>query len=131
MIGVILVGHGHFASGLAAAVEMIAGDVEEFTPIDFEVSDSTEDLTKKIDAVLGKYDEPTLILADMAGGSPFTTAALCGIPKKAEIVAGTNLSMLLEVLSARSYIKDIKELAELAEKTGTESVIRFKQKYFK
>ena len=57
MIGMILSGHGHFATGLTSSVELIAGMPELYVPVDFEKTDSTEDLQKKLEAALDKLKE--------------------------------------------------------------------------
>lgn len=36
MLGIILTGHGHFATGLQSSIELIAGEQEKFIAINFE-----------------------------------------------------------------------------------------------
>ena len=43
MIGILVTGHGRFATGLKAAVELIAGASDKFRYVDFP-GDSTEKL---------------------------------------------------------------------------------------
>ena len=47
MIGLIVTGHGHFASGLTSSLKLIAGEPKNYAAVDFEETDSTEDLAKK------------------------------------------------------------------------------------
>lgn len=46
MIGLIVTGHGHFATGLTTSLNLIAGDAKEYVAVDFESTDSTDDLAK-------------------------------------------------------------------------------------
>ena len=47
MIGLIVTGHGHFASGITTSLNLIAGDAKDYVAVDFEATDSTDDLAKK------------------------------------------------------------------------------------
>ena len=49
MLGLIVTGHGHFASGLTSSLELIAGDLQNYRAVDFEASDSVDDLRKKLE----------------------------------------------------------------------------------
>ena len=96
MIGLIVTGHGHFATGLTTSLNLIAGDAKEYVAVDFEATDSTDDLAKKLtDAMDSLKDcEGIIVLSDLAGGSPFKTAVEIGFPRgNVEVVAGTNLGM--------------------------------------
>lgn len=46
MIGLIVTGHGHFATGLTTSLNLIAGDAKDYVAVDFEATDSTDDLAK-------------------------------------------------------------------------------------
>lgn len=46
MIGIVVTGHGHFASGLTSSVELIGGKPEHYHAVDFVQEDSTDDLEK-------------------------------------------------------------------------------------
>ena len=83
MIGLIVTGHGHFASGLTTSLNLIAGDAKDYVAVDFEATDSTDDLAKKLtDAMDSLKDcEGIIVLSDLAGGSPFKTAVEIGFPR--------------------------------------------------
>ena len=53
MIGLIVTGHGHFATGLTTSLNLIAGDAKDYVAVDFEATDSTDDLAKKINRCYG------------------------------------------------------------------------------
>lgn len=129
MTELIVCGHGKFASGISESLEMIAGDLKNYHAIDFKLSDSTDVLAEKIEkAIEANEDKETIILCDLAGGSPFRTAVEVGYPKGCEVVAGCNLGMLLEINSLRNTSMSAKELAYHAEHIGKDSVMRFEFK---
>ena len=105
MIGLIVTGHGHFATGLTTSLNLIAGDAKDYVAVDFEATDSTDDL---------------------AGGTPFKTAVEIGFPKgNVEVVAGTNLGMLVEINLTRTFSEDVHALAESACNVGKDQVMRY------
>ena len=48
MIGIIVTGHGNFASGLTSSLELIAGKQENYIAVDFLKEDGIEQLTEKL-----------------------------------------------------------------------------------
>ena len=101
MVGLLVTGHGHFATGLGSALQLIAGTADNLAFVDFEADHSTETLTNNLSNALDglKGCDGVLVLADLAGGSPFKAAVECKFARpdqKIEVVAGTNLSMLVE-----------------------------------
>ena len=76
MLGLLVTGHGHFATGLNSSLELIAGAQPNVALVDFEADHSIEvlkdNLTKALDS-LKEYDG-VLVLSDLPGGSPFKTA---------------------------------------------------------
>mgnify|MGYP003192164960 CR=1 FL=1 len=114
MIGLIVTGHGHFASGLTTSLNLIAGDAKEYVAVDFEATDSLKDC------------EGIIVLSDLAGGSPFKTAVEIGFPRgNVEVIAGTNLGMLVEINLTRTFSEDVHALAESACNVGKDQVMRY------
>lgn len=132
MIGIILTGHGNFASGLNSALELIAGKQSNFEVVDFKCEDSADDLEAKLGDALGRLKECDEIafLADLAGGTPFKSSVMLSInekERKSFVIAGTNLGMLLEVSISR-YEHDIESLRRVAAESGVESVKLYETK---
>ena len=48
MIGLIVTGHGHFATGLKSALALLGGEPSDFVAVDFPDGDTTEDLAAKL-----------------------------------------------------------------------------------
>lgn len=131
MIGLIVTGHGHFASGLTSSLKLIAGEPKNYAAVDFEETDSTDDLAKKLTEAMDslKECEEIIVLSDLAGGSPFKTAVEIGYPKgNVEVIAGTNLGMLVEINLTRTFMDNVKDLAQSAVNVGKDQVIRFEYK---
>lgn len=131
MIGLIVTGHGHFASGLTSSLKLIAGEAKDYVAVDFEETDSVEDLTKKLTDAMDslKECEGIIVLSDLAGGSPFKTSVEVGFPRgNVEVVAGTNLGMLVEINLTRSFMDNVKDVANSAVNVGKDQVVRYEFK---
>lgn len=129
MIGLIISGHGNFASGLRASLKLIAGEHSNIEYVDFEETDSTETLKEKYYNSLKNLNncEQILALSDLAGGSPFKTLVevKTEIEKPMEVIAGTNLPMLLEISMTKDIIEDLSSLSESAIEVGKNGVVKF------
>lgn len=131
MLGLIVTGHGHFASGLTSSLELIAGDLQNYRAVDFEASDSVDDLRKKLEKAFDELKEcqGILVCSDLAGGSPFKTAVEVGFPRgNVEVVAGSNLPMLIEVNMGRQFVEELATLTDMAVNTGKDQVMRYEFK---
>ena len=70
-----------------------------------------------------------LVCSDLAGGSPFKTAVMCGYPRgNVEIIAGSNLPMLIEVNMGRQFVEELEMLTNMAINTGKDQVMRYEFK---
>jgi PTS system N-acetylgalactosamine-specific IIA component len=108
MIGIIITGHGLFATGIEKAVERIIGDQPQVTYVDFTVEINTDALNQQMLEAIEQVNDGNgvLIFTDLLGGTPFRTAAL--IAKKQtdiEVLTGINLQMTLEVMLERDCEK--------------------------
>lgn len=128
MIGLIVTGHGNFATGLTSSLNLIAGNPKAYQAIDFLEKYSVEDLEVELEKAIQELHDckGIIILSDLAGGSPFKTAVTVGYPKgNIEVIAGTNLPMLIEVNMAREFVDDLTQLTEMAINTGKDQVVRY------
>lgn len=120
MINILLLSHGDLAKGFLSASELIMGKQEKIKALGLRPDESREDFQKRIsEACESLYtDDGILILTDLFGGTPTNAAILEVISKydKLEILAGINLSILLEAFSLREeslkvVISKLKDLA--------------------
>ncbi|PKF78798.1 PTS N-acetylgalactosamine transporter subunit IIA [Vibrio sp. vnigr-6D03] len=108
MIAVILSGHGGFASGIAQAILQIIGDQPQFKSIDFPEEATTTQLEEAMRKAIGEIDsgDGIIFLTDLLGGTPFRTASLISQERSdIEVVTGTNLQMVAEMLLDRDELK--------------------------
>ena len=128
MIGLIITGHGHFATGLTSSLTLIAGNPKNYKAIDFPQEYSVEDLEKELHQAMDELAEceGILVLSDLAGGSPFKSAVICSIERKnINVISGTNLPMLIEIAMAREFITDVEDLTNMALQTGKDQIVRY------
>lgn len=131
MVGIVVTGHGHFASGVTSALDLIAGPQKAYQAVDFESTHSTDDLANNLEKAFGALNEcdGIIVFADLPGGSPFKVAVEKGLSfPKVTVLGGTNLPMLCEIAMARSFIEDADTLVGMALNTGKEQVVKFEMK---
>lgn len=124
MVGFILTGHGQFSNGLASAIDMVAGDQEAFEIVPFK-GDQAATYGDDLRAAITKMSEEcegVLVFVDLLGGTPFNQAMMIAQDiQNMEIVTGTNLPMLIELLFLRNG-STVEELAEQAVTVGQAGV---------
>ena len=128
MIGLLITGHGNFATGVTSSVDLIAGKQENYQAIDFLPTYNLDDLDREMKKALDNLKDCSgvLILCDLLGGTPFNKAAeLSTQYQNVSVVAGTNLSMLLEVAMTRKFEEDLNALADAAIESGKEQIAKY------
>lgn len=128
MIGLIITGHGNFASGLTSSVNLIGGEQTNYEAVDFLAEYSTDDLDRELRKAMDNLSncEGIIVMADLPGGSPFKTAVIAGQDyKDVRVLAGTNLPMICEIAMARTMIEDIDSLVDMALNTGKDQIVKF------
>ena len=154
MIGIIVTGHAHFATGIESSVELIAGKQKYFKAVDFveEEEKSVDIYDKSLDMLsasvqsnlkhygvdklqrdlelaindLSQECEGIIIFADLLGGSPFKTAATLAYNRPyVKVISGSNLPMLCEISLARTMIDDLDTLVQTAINVGKDGVQEF------
>ena len=112
--GIIVMGHGHIASGITSSLELIMGSQPDYEALDFPAESDKEDLKKRLNTVLERLErnEQIIILADLFSGTPFNVAMEIVTEKpNLKLYYGLNLGMLMELISRRMFQGD----AELSE----------------
>lgn len=113
----VLVSHGGLAEGLKTSLAMFAGDkMDQVLAAGLKDGKSVDDFAIEIRQVLAPLTEEdsVLVLADIVGGSPLTTAcsvlAEMGKLESATVLGGMNLTMALTGLVMKDLL-DGKDLA--------------------
>lgn len=125
MVGFVLTGHGDFAPGLASSVEMIAGPQPDFEVVAFH-EDAAGEYPQLLAAAITRALErcgSAVVFCDLMGGTPFNQAMLISQSRPGvEVVTGTNLPVLLEVLMSRDDLSTAAGLADEAAAVGSASI---------
>lgn len=123
MIKLVVVAHGHFATGAASALELIAGKQEEVAVIGFSEGMSAQTVKEKIAAELVDQSE-VLVLSDLLGGTPFkvSTELMAEFNGKMNVLSGLNLAMLIEAAFARNMLS-FDELVDKLVTTAKDGVV--------
>lgn len=104
MLGIILTGHGGFASGMENAMKQILGEQSQFIAIDFPETSTTALLTSQLEQAVSELDaqQDIVFLTDLLGGTPFRVASTTAMQRQGtEVITGTNLQLLLEMVLER------------------------------
>lgn len=130
MVGIIVVGHGSFGTGIVSSLELIAGKQDKLVAVNFTEEDNVETLEEKLVKSINTLGKEVLVLSDLAGGSPFKVAAT--LSTKLEdttigVISGANLGMLLEVSLCREGM-NVEELLSFAENSGQTAIKKFEIK---
>lgn len=129
MIGIIISGHGNFATGIQSSLNLIAGNVSNIEYIDFLQNDSTDSLKQKYINALNNLNscDNILALTDLTGGSPFKTLVelKTEIKRPLEVIGGVNIPMILEISMAKDFIYDLPKLTKTALEVGKNGIIKF------
>lgn len=124
---VILLGHGHCASGYLSSLELIAGPQENVEAVDFTASMTNHELEEKLEKAI-QDETDILILCDLLGGTPFKIAATRAMQdgkQKIEVISGLNLSMILETVLGGLELTD--ERIEKVMTSAKNGIVRAKE----
>lgn len=104
MLGIVITGHGSFASGLMQAIEQIVGKQSQCTAIDFTEGMTTEELYQALNQASKICDkgDGLVFLTDLLGGTPFSQAAQLTLTHPQwQVLTGTNMQMAVEMMLER------------------------------
>ena len=85
-------------------MKQILGEQPQFVAIDFPEASTTALLTQQMEEALSRLDplEDVVFLTDLLGGTPFRVASTLAMQKPGrEVIAGTNLQLMLEMVLER------------------------------
>ena len=116
MAGIIITGHGHFASGMENSLGMLVGKQEFLKAVNFEDGhDETilkENLRNAYDLIENK--DVVFVLCDILGGSPFKNSVECFFEKEnVKIAYGVNLGMIIELTMKCMVMEDADDVEQI------------------
>ncbi|WP_074019506.1 PTS mannose transporter subunit IIAB [Xenorhabdus thuongxuanensis] len=130
-IAIMIGTHGAAAEQLLRTTEMLIGEQENVSYIDFVPGENADTLFEKYNQKLESLDteQGVLFFVDTWGGSPFNAANRIVIDKdNYEIVTGVNVPMLVEAFMCRDDDPTMEELVSVALETGKEGIRALKTK---
>lgn len=128
MIGIVIIGHDGFASGMMKTVEMVAGIQPQLTFVDFTKEMSPELLNEKIRELIKEVDldKGVVLFTDLKGGTPFNQAVLASVGyDNVRVITGTNVAMVIEGSLVRLEVEEVDELIEQLLHTGKSQIETF------
>lgn len=123
--------HGVAAEQLLRTTEMLIGEQENVSFIDFIPGENADTLFDKYTQKLADLDtsKGVLFLVDTWGGSPFNAASrIVNENSNYDIITGVNVPMLVETFMCRDDDPSMNELITVALETGRGGVRSFKFK---
>lgn len=129
MRGIIVTGHGNFATGMSSAVELVAGAQENYIAVDFLQEDTPDTLKERLNYAIEELENcsEVIIFSDLIGGSPFKVSAELSMEKDEKIIvlSGTNLGMLVESVFSRETEPNLTDLIKSILLLGQNQVAEF------
>lgn len=126
MVGILIAGHGSFPSGVLSAVNLVAGNPDNVVAVDFVGGMSTDELKAKMQAALDSLaPQEILILTDMAGGTPFRTAAelkMATPDRPMRVLAGVSMPAVMEAAFSAADM-ELDELTADVIQTGIDGFV--------
>ncbi len=98
MSGMIITGHGSFASGMLEAIGMLTGQDARIQAVDLPPEAGEDAFCDQLKACLDRMEGcgHIYVLCDLLGGTPFKTACLlCRDLKRTDVLYGVNLPFAL------------------------------------
>lgn len=123
MSNLVLMSHGNMAQEVYNSAKMILGDAIQAQTVCMEASDGLQGTKEKLDTVLSDLDSkaPTLIIADLKGGTPANVASLVAASSNnLKVITGLNLSLVIEAAMSSADLEN--ETMKNLIKTGKDSI---------
>jgi PTS system mannose-specific IIA component len=119
----VVVTHGHVASELLAAAEMIVGDVSHIAAVSIGWHDDVDTAHDEVERAIARVNEGggVLLLTDMFGGTPTNIASMFLAEGKVEVVTGVNLPMVIK-LASQSGQESLAQVARRVRDQGQEGI---------
>ena len=117
----VITGHGHYASGVKSALELIIGPKDNVLVFDFLKEESEEQFSLKFKDL--DKNNNYLFACDLMGGTPYKVVSRLDLNK--EILIGTNLGGLLDTALKIDKLS-LNELADNLKQTNLKSVVNIK-----
>jgi len=122
MKGIVLASHGPLCKGMFLATQLFMGeDIPQYKYLPLHHDDSADEYGEKLAKVIEEVDtgDGVVVFVDLMGGTPYNRACML-MSDKVQVIAGMNLSMVLELLGNR--LSDNYDFEALVQ-TGKDGVV--------
>ena len=121
MTYLVITGHGHYASGVKSALELIIGPKDNVLAFDFLKEESEEQFSLKFKDL--DKNNNYLFACDLMGGTPYKVVSRLDLNK--EVLIGTNLGGMLDTVLKIGKLS-LSELADNLKEASLKSVVNIK-----
>lgn len=121
MTYLVITGHGHYASGVKSALELIIGPKDNVLAFDFLKEESEEQFSLKFKDL--DKNNNYLFACDLMGGTPYKVVSRLDLNK--EVLIGTNLGGMLDTVLKIDKLS-LSELANNLKEASLKSVVNIK-----
>ena len=121
MTYLVITGHGHYASGVKSALELIIGPKDNVLAFDFLKEESEEQFSLKFKDL--DKNNTYLFACDLMGGTPYKVVSRLDLNK--EVLIGTNLGGILDTVLKIDKLS-LSELADNLKEASLKSVVNIK-----
>lgn len=114
MRNIVLISHGQMAEGVKGSLEMIVGHQECVHAVSLRPDGDNRQFEKDLNEKMKALNGPTLIIADLLGGTPCNVAVKNYLnAEDVEIIAGMMLSFVIEaVVNQQASLRELIRLAK-------------------
>lgn len=102
----VVVAHGGLARALVDAAQLIVGATADIRSVDLAADETPESFGERLRGELPEDGVDALVLADLYGGTPHNVAAALAADGAVRVIAGANLAVLLEAITAAEPLGD-------------------------
>jgi PTS system mannose-specific IIA component len=106
MIGIVIVTHGGLAREFRAALEHVVGPQRQFETLAIGPDDDMELRRRELIGAIREVNtgDGVVVLTDMFGGTPSNLAISVMEEANVDVIAGTNLPMLVKLTTVRTEV---------------------------
>lgn len=128
MIGIVVVTHGSFSSGLKDAAEVIFGEVKNIETLSLKAGENVEGLSENIQKAIHTVDQGNgvIVFVDIASASPYNQSLLAinSLDNNADyhVISGVNLPMLMDAINHQLIDSNVSDAVESIVSQATTSV---------
>ena len=125
MVGIAVISHGALCEGIVDSAGMIAGEIAQSKTVSLRPGMQPDDYRGRVKDAIEELDDGdgVLVLADIAGGTPYNSCAI--LMKEMDniaVVTGLNLPMVVSVTLEREADTPLEALVKAAQEAGVEGV---------